>query len=154
MNKVYVILFFVIIYILAFVGCSTKKNVTKQRVKEELIQSANSRNLSALVIDVDNDIVTYRETVLTYGTDSTPTTKVIREKIIDKTKENTKQQSVSTNENKIESSIERTDIKKEKKSNFNLWGMLTLVGIVGIVLYLFRGTIKKVFPFSLFLTKV
>jgi c-di-AMP phosphodiesterase-like protein len=144
MNKLYVILFFVIIYILAFSGCSTKKNVTKQREKVDIVQSASSKTLSDVVVDVNHDIVTYRESVITYENNQ-PVKKTISEKIIDKTKENTKQQSVSTNENKIESSIERTDIKKEKKSNFNLWGMLTLVGIVGIILYLLRGTIKKVF---------
>ena len=154
MNKVYIILFFIIIYILAFCGCSVKKNVTKERVKEEIIQSASSRELSDLTIDVNNDIITYRETVVIYGTDSMPKTKVIKEKIIDKTKENTKQQSVSTNENKIESSTLTTDTKKEKKSSFNLWGMLTLLGVTAIIVTIFWDTLKKLFPFSLFLGKV
>ena len=153
MNKIYVILFFIIVYVLAFCGCSTKKNVTIQREKEELIQSASSRTISGIEFDVDHDVTTYRETMITYGRDSTPTTKVIREKIIDKTKDNTKQESVITNENTTESSIERIDKTVEKKSSFNFWGMVTLVGVIAIVITVFWGTIKNIFPFSLFLNR-
>lgn len=134
-------MFFIIILLLS--NCTTKKHVTKDREKVEIVKSASSVELGEVVVNVDHDIITYRESVITYENNQ-PVKKTISEKIIDKTKLDSKKTETATSESKSVEQSTKSQIVKDKKTSLNFWGMFSIVGVIMLVILYFTGGLGSI----------